>query len=98
MQRREWLTAVLLLALLALVPLAYATPPDQSWLGGWYDDGDHDDVVVAVTSAVATVGPILVFGARRVARVATIIASASSIDTTASDFLPGPQRAPPFPR
>jgi len=37
-------------ALVALLPLAHASPPDQTWIGGWYDDGDHDDVVVLATS------------------------------------------------
>ena len=32
--------------LAALVPLAYATPPDPLWIAGIYDDGDQDDVVV----------------------------------------------------
>ena len=32
-------------ALVALLPLAYASPPDQTWIGGW-----HDDVVVLATS------------------------------------------------
>jgi hypothetical protein len=42
----------LLLVLFASVPLAYASPPDQTWLGGWYDDADFDNVVLSVTSAV----------------------------------------------
>src|SRR5262252_8885382 len=34
-------------ALLALVPLANASPPDPLWLGGIYDAADYDDVVLA---------------------------------------------------
>ena len=33
--------------LLALVPLANASPPDPLWLGGVYDGADYDDVVLA---------------------------------------------------
>lgn len=41
----------LLLVLVALVPLAYASPPDPMWIAGIYDDADFDEVVVAVVSA-----------------------------------------------
>jgi len=38
---------VTLLALLVIVPLtlAHASPPDQMWLAGVYDQADCDDVV-----------------------------------------------------
>ncbi len=42
--------------LVALVPLAHASPPDQTWLGGLWDDGDHDDVVLLVTAGVKALG------------------------------------------
>jgi|SRR5690348_15646704 hypothetical protein len=44
------LVAMLLGAQAALLPLAQASPPDQTWLGGFYDDADYDDVVLLVTS------------------------------------------------
>jgi hypothetical protein len=47
------LTASLLASVLvALVPLAYFSPPDQTWIAGLYDDADYDNAVVAVTDAV----------------------------------------------
>jgi hypothetical protein len=54
------LVALLASALTVLLPLAHAAPPDPTWTGGLYDDGDYDDVVLAVTSAagVAEVGPL----------------------------------------
>jgi len=30
--------------------LAYASPPDPSWIGGFWDDDDYDDVVFHITS------------------------------------------------
>jgi len=39
----------------ALAPLAQATPPDQTWIGGIYDDADYDDIVLNITSAVGVV-------------------------------------------
>jgi len=41
------------LALVAIVPLAHASPPDPTWVPGLYDDDDFDDVVVAVTQQQA---------------------------------------------
>ncbi len=41
--------------LLALVPLANASPPDQTWISGFYDNGDYDDVILIATSTVGSV-------------------------------------------
>jgi len=49
----------LLPILVALVPLADASPPDPSWLAGIYDAADFDEVVVAVISAAGTVSSIV---------------------------------------
>lgn len=38
--------------LVTLVPLAYFSPPDPTWIAGLYDDADHDDAVVAITDAI----------------------------------------------
>jgi hypothetical protein len=46
--------AALVAVLTALVPLAHASPPDQTWLGGLYDNGDYDDVVLSITSTTVT--------------------------------------------
>jgi hypothetical protein len=45
----------LLLAITALSPLAYASPPDPSWVQGIYDDADFDDVVVFIASGAGVV-------------------------------------------
>ena len=56
MTRRALLVLVLFGVLCALPPLAHATPPDPTWIaGGFYDDADHDDVILAITSAVSVV-------------------------------------------
>lgn len=37
---------VVALGLFLFLPtLAHLTPPDQTWIGGFYDDADYDDVV-----------------------------------------------------
>jgi hypothetical protein len=51
--RARVLGVVVLVALLVgLVPLAYASPPDETWLPGLYDNADYDDVVIALTSTL----------------------------------------------
>jgi len=55
MTLRHLLITFLVALTAGLVPLAQASPPDQTWLGGLYDDADYDDVVLGVTSAVSAV-------------------------------------------
>lgn len=46
---------VLVALMLTLTPLAYSDPPDPTWIDGFWDDDDFDDVVGYVTSATALV-------------------------------------------
>jgi hypothetical protein len=50
---------VLIGSIVGLTPLAYAAPPDPSWIWGIYDGVDYDDVVDLITSAAGTVTPSL---------------------------------------
>ena len=43
------LTFLVLLSIIALVPLAQASPVDPLWIHGIYDAGDHDDAVWILT-------------------------------------------------
>ena len=49
MRYRITLVALLGLALLALAALAHASPPDETWQPGVYDDADFDDVITLIT-------------------------------------------------
>lgn len=58
------LLVALLAALVALTALAYATPPDPTWVDGYFvdgyfDDDDNDDGVFLITSSLATVDTVL---------------------------------------
>jgi hypothetical protein len=57
--------AVLVVVVMALAPLAGAAHVDQTWLGGFYDAADHDDVVLAALSIVGDAAAVSVadFGA-----------------------------------
>jgi hypothetical protein len=46
---------ILLTVISAVTPLAYASPPDPSWIQGIYDDDDFDDVVVFIASGTGAV-------------------------------------------
>jgi hypothetical protein len=43
--------------LVGLVPLAHASPPDETWISGLYDNGDYDDVVLALVDATSLPAP-----------------------------------------
>jgi hypothetical protein len=47
---RTLLLGSILGVLLTLPVLAYASPPDPTWIAGLWDDADYDDVVILVTS------------------------------------------------
>ena len=91
---RRFLTALLLLPLLGLTPLAYASPPDQTWIGGFYDDADYDDVVLLAMSlavALADLAPAL-------AVQPCVVDVLLLLDVEAAPFLArlgAPSRAPP---
>jgi hypothetical protein len=55
--RTRALTGVLLAALVTLTPLAYASPPDPTWISGVFDDDDNDDGVFLITSSTAAIDP-----------------------------------------
>lgn len=49
--RSFWLVALLVMGAVTLTALAYASPPDPSWVQGVYDGDDADDVVACLVSA-----------------------------------------------
>jgi hypothetical protein len=46
---------VLAVVVFALTPLAHACPTDPTWIGGFYDDNDYDDVVLFITGSLTAV-------------------------------------------
>ena len=54
---RSGLVALVMIAPVTLSALAFASPPDPSWIPGVYDDADYDDAVALVTSATGNVAP-----------------------------------------
>jgi len=52
MTARGVLAGLLVALTFGLSALAQASPPDETWLAGFYDDSDYDTAVVSITSAV----------------------------------------------
>ncbi len=55
MSRRASVAVLLLGVLLSLPPIAHASPTDPVWIPGFYDNNDHDDVILFMTGAVSAV-------------------------------------------
>jgi len=54
MRPRSFVIGLLVGSMLVLAPLAHASPPDQTWIPGLYDNADYDDVVNAATAVLAS--------------------------------------------
>ena len=84
------------LALFALTPMAYASPPDQTWIPGLYDNADFDDVIIFITSGLGGIQPDPVWYPH-VAE--PVVGFVLSLDTRLLALAPvssAPSRAPPF--
>ena len=55
--RPDGLRLLLVFLLITPVTLAHASPPDQTWFAGVYDQADLDDVVGLLTSALEATEP-----------------------------------------
>lgn len=57
MGRARFVAVLVLLAILPVSPLAFATPIDPSHPGGLYDNADLDDVIEFLCGCSATITP-----------------------------------------
>ncbi len=48
MRPRALVALLLVLVVAGLTPLAKASPPDPTWVAGFWDNGDYDDVVLLI--------------------------------------------------
>ena len=95
MRRVSSLTWLIVAVVCALAPLAYASPPDPTYLSGVWDDADYDDVVILVTSSVGSIDthkPFELTGS--LVGVLLILPAEDGLPRAASPFLPA-SRAPP---
>jgi hypothetical protein len=91
------LTILVLTTPALLLALAYASPPDPSWIPGIYDDADYDDVVTLVTSATADVAPALPVDSRPIVSSVESVLPFIEHTSLAPSRLASHPRAPPVP-
>jgi hypothetical protein len=94
---RGRLTLVPLLggALLTLVAFAHASPPDETWRPGVYDDGDFDDVldlIVSLSGAIPDSFPRIF---QRAPVAAALVVSLEPCDLPPRLLRPNDTRSPP---
>jgi hypothetical protein len=94
MNGRCSVTGLLVVALLALCPVAHASPIDPTWIAGFWDDGDHDVVVILVTSMVTAADMNIVVALVPVL-VAASVATLKPESLSARTSSPTASRAPP---
>jgi hypothetical protein len=86
----------LVAAVLALAPAAHASPPDQSWIPGLYDNADFDDVVLLITSNLGAIQPSIVWSLRPVAPAVGLITPMDTEPHPLSPLSSVLGRAPPL--
>jgi len=74
--------------------MAYASPPDQTWVPGVYDNADYDDAVMLVTSAVGVVATVLTVDVTSTACVVARVVPAPELPPP-TESAPYRLRAPP---
>ena len=92
MKRVAWIVWILLLLVVVLAPMAWASPPDPTWVTGLYDNADFDEVVTYLTSGLLALPTIpAVIMATSLTYVSTIGASTEGAEVS-------PFRSPSIPR
>ena len=91
-----WVALLLSAVLGALTTLAYASPPDPTYVGGLWDDDDYDDVVILATSATSVVDMHAGCGLAVVRVVIGALSPACDTHIPLSRLCIRPSRAPPI--
>jgi len=95
--RPDGLSAMLLVLLIIIpVTLAHASPPDQTWLAGVYDQADFDDVVGLLTSALEATDSIVTPEAGPCLALAPKLCPAMVAWPATAPAYSAPLRAPPI--
>ena len=93
--RQRLLELVFVALMSSLTPQAHASPPDQHWLGGLYDNADYDDVVLAIADLVASVELHPSYDSEIDAAIVAVVFPTDERVHAAPRHSPNPPRAPP---
>lgn len=85
----------LVATVLALAPAAHASLPDQSWIGGLYDNADFDDVIHLITGNLSAIQPTLGGSLGLAWPVASFVTPKNARPRPLSPLAPAFSRAPP---
>ena len=83
------------MVLAGLASATYAKPPDPSWIAGYWDDHDFDDVIILLYGTLALAQALTVHAAPPASVVAFVDRSEPFAVSTAVDETASP-RAPPL--
>jgi len=95
MRERRFLVLLVISTIIALTPLAHASPPDQTWISGIYDNADYDDVVLLITGGVSTVETGVLWSLGPVSAVVSRVVQPDSQIIWLVPLPSNPSRAPP---
>jgi len=87
---------LLVLLIIAPVTLAHASPPDQTWIAGVYDQADFDDVVGFLTSALEATDSIAAPDTGPCLALAPKLCPATVASPASAPAYSAPLRAPPL--
>ena len=96
MNERRFLVLLVISTIIALTPLAQASPPDQTWIAGLYDNADYDDAVLFITSCLGGVQPQRVWCPDVASPVVGVVSPAKIPVPALAPVTSGPSRAPPL--
>ena len=89
------LALVLVVVIAGLACATYARPPDPTWIAGYWDDHDFDDVVILLYGTVALAQALAVHAAPPASVLGFVHCAGSFTAPTPVDETASP-RAPPF--
>jgi hypothetical protein len=95
MSPQRSLALLVVASMMSLAVLAHASPPDPDWIGGFWDNGDYDDVVLLVTSGMGVADSHSTDEARPVVMVSALEPAPDKNRLPARPRLSSPTRAPP---
>jgi len=95
MSPRRSVALLVVVVLISLVALAHASPPDPDWLGGIWDNGDYDDIILLVTSGVGIADSHTIDEVRPIVLVAPLVSPPDRNRLPARPLFASPTRAPP---
>jgi hypothetical protein len=87
-----WLNVAVLCA---LAPLTWASPPDPTYVAGFWDNDDYDDVIILATSTIGSIDTHPTSHLTRLLVVVALVLPGEDELLPAALLSPHPPRAPP---